>query len=162
MPSVTHRSFRLVPVVVGALLIALAGCGDEAESPTAPASTPAAGLEAATAALVSFTQVSAGGSHTCALAADGRVYCWGSNENGQLGDGTHNNHSSPKAVSGTLRFVQVSAGAHHTCAVTADNRAYCWGSNAEGQLGAFTSSDDRLTPTAFPGGRRFVRIRSGV
>jgi alpha-tubulin suppressor-like RCC1 family protein len=103
--------------------------------------------------------VSAGGSHTCALAADGRVYCWGFNENGQLGDGTRTNHSSPKVVAGTLRFVQVSAGAYHTCALAADNRAYCWGAPQGGATGFF---DDQLTPTAVPGGRRFVRLRAGT
>jgi alpha-tubulin suppressor-like RCC1 family protein len=158
MWSVTHSRFRLAPVVAGALLIALAGCGEDTESPTVPASTPAPAPEAATAALVSFTRVSAGGSHTCALAADGRVYCWGWNENGQLGDGTRTSHSSPKVVSGTLRFVQVSAGAYHTCALATDNRAYCWGAPQGGATGSF---DDLLTPTAVPGGRRFVRIRSG-
>jgi alpha-tubulin suppressor-like RCC1 family protein len=158
MRAVIHRPFQLAPMVAGALLIVLAGCGEDTESPTAPASTPAAALEVATAALVSFTTVSAGGSHTCALAGDGRVYCWGLNENGQLGDGTRTSHSSPKVVAGTLRFVQVSAGAYHTCALAADNRAYCWGSGDDGQTGFF---DDRLTPTAVPGGRRFVRLRSG-
>lgn len=162
MRSVTHSPFRLAPAVAGALLIALAGCGEDAQSPTAPAATQASALEAATAATVSFTRVSAGGSHTCALAADGRVYCWGDNEFGELGDGTRTSHSSPKVVSGTLRFVQVSAGAYHTCAVTADNRAYCWGLNENGQVGGGTAGEDPLTPTAVAGGRRFVRIRAGT
>ncbi len=160
MWSVTHSPFRLVPVVAGAALIALAGCGEEAQSPTAPASTPVPALEAAAAATVSFTRVSAGGSHSCALATDGRVYCWGDNEFGELGDGTRTNHSSPKVVAGTLRFVQVSAGAYHTCAVTADNRAYCWGSDASRQLG--TTAGDGLTPALVAGGRSFVRVRAGT
>ena len=158
MRSVTHRSFGFASVVAAALLVALAGCGEDAESPTAPAPAPAPALEAATAALVSFTTVSAGGSHTCGLAGDGRVYCWGYNQFGQLGDGTRTNRSSPQVVAGTVRFVQVSAGAYHTCAVTADNRAYCWGSGDDGQTGF---GGDLLTPTAVPGGRRFVRIRAG-
>jgi alpha-tubulin suppressor-like RCC1 family protein len=56
----------------------------------------------------------------------------------------------------------VSAGAFHTCAVTADNRAYCWGNGENGRLGDGTAGEDRLTPTAVAGGRRFVRIRAGT
>ena len=35
-----------------------------------------------------FTSLSVGGSHSCGLATDGIAYCWGSNGNGELGDGT--------------------------------------------------------------------------
>jgi alpha-tubulin suppressor-like RCC1 family protein len=161
MVSVVCFPPRHARAIGAAVLVAVAGCQDSSQVPTGPQdpATPAAALEAATAATVSFTQLSAGGSHTCALAADGRVYCWGLNENGQLGDGTRTNHSSPKVVAGTLRFVQVSAGAYHTCALAADNRAYCWGAPQGGATGFF---DDLLTPTAVPGGRRFVRLRSGT
>ncbi len=117
--------------------------------------------------------MSAGGSHTCGLTSSGRVYCWGSNDWGQLGDGTNDRRLVPTAVSGGLVFVQVSAGAYHTCAVTAQNRAYCWGNNSGetgapggsyeggGKLGDGTFTD-RSTPTAVGGGRRFVLVRAGT
>jgi alpha-tubulin suppressor-like RCC1 family protein len=44
--------------------------------------------------------VAAGYSHTCALMASGKVYCWGANGNGQLGDGTNIQRTSPVLVSG--------------------------------------------------------------
>jgi len=144
---------RLAPLLVAAIVLGGLGCAKDPVSPSTPELAAVA-----VAAPVAFTTVSAGGSHTCGLAGDGRVYCWGLNGNGQLGDGTRTNRSSPKVVAGTVRFVQVSAGAYHTCALAADNRAYCWGA-LEGDATGF--GDDHLTPTAVLEGRRFVRLRSG-
>ncbi len=149
------RIDRLASLLAAAIVLGGLGC---AEDPVSPSTSELAAVAAA--GTLAFTTVSAGGSHTCALAGDGRVYCWGYNKFGQLGDGTRTNRSSPKVVAGTLRFVQVSAGAYHTCAVTADNRAYCWGFNENGQLG--TTVGDGLTPALVAGGRRFVRVRAGT
>ncbi|MDD9947179.1 MAG: hypothetical protein OXU20_39435 [Myxococcales bacterium] len=91
-------------------------------------------------------QVTAGGSHTCALLDDASVKCWGANESGELGlEDTHARGDAPgemgddlPAVSlGTGRHaVAVSAGAaNHTCALLDDGSVRCWGANDFGQLG---------------------------
>jgi alpha-tubulin suppressor-like RCC1 family protein len=83
-----------------------------------------------------FQDVSAGDTHTCGVTTDYRVYCWGFNYDGQLGDGTTTGHLEPVLVAGGRRFRQVAAGWGHTCAVTyPDERAYCWGRNVAGALG---------------------------
>ena len=97
-----------------------------------------------------FTSVSAGGWHACAVAATGTIYCWGSNSNGQLGDGTTTDSPTPVAVAAPagVTFSSVSAGGVHTCAVANAptlNTAYCWGANSSGQLGNGTTVD-QLTP----------------
>jgi alpha-tubulin suppressor-like RCC1 family protein len=134
------------------------GCGEDAESPTAPESPPA--LSTAAAGTLSFRQISAGTHHTCGLTTDGSAYCWGLNGSGQLGDGTFEfRRLKPFAVSGGHRFVLISAGDRHTCAITEENRAYCWGLGNSGQLGDGTRSS-RSTPGVIPG-FRFRQIRVG-
>ncbi len=87
--------------------------------------------------------ISAGGQHTCALSADGRIWCWGSNEKGQLGDGVLTDSLAPVQVSGLEKnnIIAVAAGGQHTCALSADGRIWCWGSNEKGQLGNGTLAD---------------------
>ena len=94
--------------------------------------------------------------HSCAVMRDGTVKCWGSNTEGQLGDGTRVNKSVPTLVSGidhsTLAktAVSVSAGTSHTCAVMGDGSMLCWGVNDYGQLGD-NSTTRRLTLVAVSG-----------
>ncbi|APV50551.1 hypothetical protein BWI17_13150 [Betaproteobacteria bacterium GR16-43] len=97
-------------------------------------------------------QVAAGGRHTCLIAMDGRAWCWGANDNGQLGDGTFDPHYSPQPVNGPLGVEGIYAGASHTCAVLLDGRLTCWGANNFGQLGnGDTSGAAQNTPQSVPG-----------
>lgn len=81
--------------------------------------------------------VSSGIAHHCALMVSGEIYCWGYNYAGALGDGTTDDHFTPRLVKGlpTERIERISAGGWHTCALTQTGVAYCWGRNDEGQLG---------------------------
>lgn len=95
--------------------------------------------------------VALGGAHTCALAADGGVQCWGNNHTGALGDGTTTNRLAPVPVGGLPSGVQALAlGMGHSCALTSAGGVLCWGWNQYGQLGDGTTTD-RSVPVAVEG-----------
>jgi alpha-tubulin suppressor-like RCC1 family protein len=99
---------------------------------------------------LNFTSVQTGharfSSMACGLVSSGMAYCWGSNQNGQLGDGSNTSRTAPTAVAAGITFVSVSPGGPHTCGRASDGLVYCWGLNTYGQLGDATATN-RLTPT---------------
>ena len=107
---------------------------------TASSSVPVAVNTTGVLAGKTIKQISAGSSHTCAIASDNKAYCWGNGSGGRLGNSSTTNSSVPVAVStsGVLAgktIKQISASNLHTCAIASDDKAYCWGYNNEAQLG---------------------------
>lgn len=85
-----------------------------------------------------LAQPSIGGSGAaCAVDAKGRVQCWGSNENAQLGTGTADAdaHPTPAVVPGLSSIASVAVGFDFACALTRTGHVSCWGANLSGQLG---------------------------
>ena len=115
----------------------------------------------AVAGSLKFRQVTTGNAYSCGLTTQNRAYCWGSNEYGQLGDGTRTGRRTPVAVVGGLSLTQAVAGVSHTCAVTTGHQAYCWGDNFTGAVGDGTETV-RLTPVAVVGGILFSGVSPGA
>lgn len=112
------------------------------------------------AGTLTFSEVTLGAEHTCALATTGKTYCWGRNGHGQLGDGTTLGRETPVEVTGDWVFTAIDAGDNFTCAIGVDEKAYCWGENSHGQLG-----NNSTTASPFPvevhGGHSFGSISAG-
>ena len=104
-----------------------------------------------------------GSSHTCALAADGGVWCWGGNANGQLGSGDRMSRPDPRQVPLAAKAVDVRTAFEFTCALLVDASVWCWGYNSEGQLGLGDQypGDDRLSPVQLGGERDWTFIATG-
>jgi len=81
------------------------------------------------------TQVAAGAGFGVALKADGTVWTWGLNEQGQLGDGTVSNKQVPQQVPNLPAITQISTGIGHVLALASDGTVWAWGANDKGQVG---------------------------
>ena len=112
---------------------------------------------------VSVRAVATGNAHACALDDEGRLYCWGANAAGQLGDGTRNERALPVPSGGALRFAALAAGGAHSCGVTGDGAVHCWGANESGQLGTGDRTPRSTpAPTVLPAGARIVQLALGA
>jgi alpha-tubulin suppressor-like RCC1 family protein len=95
----------------------------------------------------SWNSISAGGSHVCALTANGEMYCWGEALSWGGSNGIPTSTPSPVAVAPTMRFSDVTAGGNYTCGREQSSGAvYCWGVGLFGELGAGAGVTDQRTP----------------
>jgi alpha-tubulin suppressor-like RCC1 family protein len=108
------------------------GCG---EFPVPCSTTPVN-----VSGLTGVTDIASGWNHTCAITNTGGIKCWGASGNGQLGDGTEAERSTPVDVDmpNGVTATSIAAGAENTCAITDTDELLCWGSNRFGQLGIGT------------------------
>lgn len=101
--------------------------------------------------LSGIVKIAAGESHELALRSDGTVWTWGKNLNGQLGDNTVSDRSTPVQVKGPGNMaylndiIEISGGARHSLALQSDGTVWAWGDNSNGQLGDGTFVE-RRTP----------------
>jgi alpha-tubulin suppressor-like RCC1 family protein len=85
-----------------------------------------------------FLSVSTGDSHACALTTRGNSFCWGSNWQGGIGDGTNATRVEPYPVDFSLGptsgFTQILAGGYTSCGLS-KGEVFCWGLGTSGQIG---------------------------
>ncbi|MGM0555175.1 MAG: Ig-like domain-containing protein [Myxococcota bacterium] len=108
-----------------------------------------------------FVELDAGRTHSCAIDAVGRAFCWGANTYGEVGGDVQDSLGRPVLVSEMLRFDDISAGSFHSCGVTVDDELYCWGSNRNGKLGDGTDVD-RWHPVRVAGDIAWEAVTTGV
>ncbi|QOT19448.1 RCC1 domain-containing protein [Paenarthrobacter sp. YJN-5] len=111
-----------------------------------------------------FTSLTSRGNSSCALDTDRAAWCWGANDQGQLGDGTTTNRPAPVKVQGTAKFTALASAAGNTfCGLADDGKAWCWGDNAAGQLGTGSAAvgTDSPVPVNPAGDHTFTALFTG-
>ncbi|MDQ6885860.1 MAG: protein kinase [Gemmatimonadota bacterium] len=133
-----------------------------------PSSTPAPSVGGSGTVATSLSppapermRIVTGGVHSCALASDGRAWCWGGNASGQLGIGAAGRSMTPIPLVGDVRFSSLSPGLLHSCGISRGSVAYCWGENEHGQVGDGTNTS-RFAPVRVAGGNVFRALASGA
>jgi alpha-tubulin suppressor-like RCC1 family protein len=97
------------------------------------------------------TAAASGYAQTCALLASGAVKCWGSNDFGELGDGSLTESHIPVAVLGISTATAVEVAHDASCALLASGAVKCWGYNGYGQLGNGVDGPDSSVPVSVKG-----------
>lgn len=112
-----------------------------------------------------ITDVAAASGHVCAV-EDGQAWCWGNNDQGQLGTGSLVSSIEPAPVKDSLstegrvmfankNIVGITTGILHTCLVNSEGRSFCWGNNVHGELGRGTvDTEYHPVPAKVAEGRR--------
>jgi alpha-tubulin suppressor-like RCC1 family protein len=116
------------------------------------------------APLRNVKQLALGDASTCAVIDDGattpKVLCWGSDKQGQLGDGASDSSRALPALNQPVALPEavavgatgtVSSGGYTTCAVGTTGKVYCWGAGADGQLGNGASAQTSGVPVGVTG-----------
>lgn len=121
---------------------------------------------------IRFISVSAGGTtgsggFSVGIAYDGTAWTWGYNGNGQLGDNSTTNRSSPISVIGDHSFIAIAAGPAHVIALKPDGTIWAWGANSAGSGGAIgdNTTTDRSSPVnivGFPAGSNPARSYANI
>lgn len=97
-----------------------------------------------TAVALVAPQVSGGGYHSIALKSDGTVWTWGSNQYGQLGNGTTEDSIVPTKVNELEDVLAIVGGSFHNLALRSDGTVWAWGYNTHGQLGNGTTTSSTV------------------
>jgi len=92
---------------------------------------------------------------------DGRIWSWGRNNLGELGDGTETARATPGQVEGLQDVVAVSGSSLQALALRSDGTVWAWGYNRDGMLGCGTTANPLTSPTQVLGLSGVTAIASG-
>ena len=76
-----------------------------------------------------WINISSNGSHSLGITSDGKLWAWGNNTYGQLGDGSTGDKYIPAQIGTATNWVSISAGSNHTLGLTSDGKLWAWGAN---------------------------------
>ena len=108
---------------------------------------------------IEYSEIS-GNSHYLFLDNRKKLWSFGSNSYGELGDGTTNTKTSPVQIKSEVQFLQVSAGDEFSLAIDSDGNLWSWGKNDECQLGDGTTTNKAI-PEQIKTEKKFTQISAG-
>ena len=109
-----------------------------------------------------WKQIASGGNHTAAIKNNGTLWTWGRNDDGQLGDDTEEDKSSPiQTICGGTDWKSVSCGEKFTAAIKNNGTLWTWGENNNGQLGDETTDNKSSPVQTIAGGTDWKQISCG-
>ncbi len=94
--------------------------------------------------VANIVNIATKGWHNLVLNSEGKIFSWGNNSNGQLGNGTRSERNIPVEVSELEDITDISTGWQHSLALSADGTVWAWGDNRFGQLGDRTNKDRKI------------------
>jgi hypothetical protein len=114
--------------------------------------------------LTNAVALGGGRDHLCAIISDGTIKCWGSDVNGQLGNGATAGSTTPVSVNTISNAVQITrSSSYHTCALLSDRTVSCWGDQSNGKLGnGSTASASVTSPASIAGLTNVIYIGTGL
>jgi alpha-tubulin suppressor-like RCC1 family protein len=107
-----------------------------------------------------WKSVAAGDYHSLGIRADGSLWAWGKNSDGQLGRGDTKGRNEPVRVGSWSDWVTVTAGFGHSLGIRENGSLWAWGDNWYGQLG---NADDthKYSPYRVGSWKDWVAVRAG-
>ncbi len=108
-----------------------------------------------------WASISTDSSVACGIKTDGTAWCWGSDANGQLGNGASvtGSKSTPTQVDDPGPWVSISVSDNHACGIKADGSLWCWGNDTNGILGnGWTVTADQVSPYRVVGEGPWLKV----
>jgi alpha-tubulin suppressor-like RCC1 family protein len=122
----------------------------------------AAALVVPQAAEPTWSAVVAGAGETnCGIRSDHSLWCWGFNDDGQIGDGTTETRARPVRIGGATTWRMIAPTYSHTCGVRTDGSLWCWGRNVDGQLGLGADDGTRTSPARVGTATDWMSVSTG-
>lgn len=96
---------------------------------------------------ITIKQIATGLTHSVALDTDGNLYVWGTNNHGQIRDGSKVKRYVPTKLDIDVKFDKIFVGSDHNLALDKNNNLYGWGNNEYNKISSKYNSKDILKPT---------------
>ena len=147
--------------VLFAAAVILSGCKNPSANTGAGGNTPGGG-GGDTGGSPFLSRIDAGKDFSLAVDETGRLFSWGDNSKGQLGDNALGSDSKhPARIGSDSNWAGVSAGESHTLAVKKDGTLWAWGNHADGRLGVGVVTADRKAPVQVGGAAHWIPASAG-